>query len=293
MRRENENERDLSHACAVNPGDAAVQGESGPKPFWPRHYWENRLHDDYSLRGVGCSRFGSQYNKWLYWVRQHVLARQLAPYRRDIRAANVLDVGCGTGFYVDFWRRIGARSTSGCDLTETAVSRLQSRFPGQRFFQCDIGACLPAGLSGQFEIVSAFDLLYHIVDDARYEAALRNLSSLLVRGGLFCFSELFLHTTAERGNHVVFRTLTHIEKVLAESGFEMLDRRPVFVCMNEPLDTNSAAAMSLWKLLTHPARMSETLGWLWGAALSPIDLLLTRFVKESPTTEIMLCRKVR
>ena len=53
------------------------------------------------------------------------------------------------------------------------------------------------------------------------------------------------------------------------------------------------ATMLLWKLMMQPARMSETLGWLWGVVLSPVDLLLTRFMKESPSTEIMLCRKIR
>ena len=284
---------DLSHARSVNPSEAALQTEPAPTPFRPQLYWENRLHDNYSLKGVGCSRFGSQYNKWLYRVRDHILSRELRSHKLDVRAANVLDVGCGTGFYVDFWRRAGARSVSGCDLTETAVSQLKRQFPGQRFFQCDIGGSLPAGLSGQFEVVSAFDLLYHIVDDARYEAAFHNISRLLAPGGLFCFSELFLHKSTERGTHVVFRTLSDIEKLLAESGFEIIQRCPVFVCMNEPLDTKSAATLFLWKLLMQPARMSETMGWLWGAALSPVDLLLTRFVTESPTTEMMLCRKVR
>jgi hypothetical protein len=67
------------------------------------------------------------------------------------------------------------------------------------------------------------------VDDARYESAFHNISRLLVPGGLFCFSELFLHRNTERGTHVVFRKLSHIEKLLAKSGFEIFIRRPVFV----------------------------------------------------------------
>jgi SAM-dependent methyltransferase len=285
--------RQVRRVPYVNADDKELPQELKPIPFLLRQYWEDRLHANYSLKGVGCSRFGSHYNQWLYRVRERVLRRELASLKLDLTEANVLDVGSGTGFYVDFWRRQGVRSVSGCDLTETAVSGLQNRFPGHRFFQCDIGGDLPPGVTGQFDVVSAFDLLYHIVDDARYETAFHNISRLLVTGGLFCFSELFLHRDAERGIHVVFRPLSHIERLLAESGFEILTRRPVFVSMNEPLDTESAATMFIWKLMMQPARMSETLGWLWGAALSPVDLLLTRFMKESPSTEMMLCRKIR
>jgi SAM-dependent methyltransferase len=285
--------RQLSRVRYVNPDDTELAKELKPIPFLPQQYWEDRLHANYSLKGVGCSRFGSQYNKWLYRARDRVLRRELASLKLDLTAANVLDVGSGTGFYLDFWRRAGVRSVSGCDLTETAVSGLQSNFPGHRFFQCDIGGDLPAGVSGQFDVVSAFDLLYHIGDDAKYETAFHNISRLLVTGGLFCFSEIFLHRDTERGMHVVFRPLSQIERLLAESGFEILTRHPVFVLMNEPLDTDSSATMLLWKLMMQPARMSETLGWLWGAALSPVDRVLTRFMKESPSTEMMLCRRVR
>ena len=37
-----------------------------------------------------------------------------------------LDVGSGTGFYVQAWRDLGAGSVTGCDLTQAAVDRLRS-----------------------------------------------------------------------------------------------------------------------------------------------------------------------
>jgi SAM-dependent methyltransferase len=146
----------------VKPTDTELQNNLTPTPFLPQQYWESRLHDNFFLKGVGCCRFGSQYNKWLYRVREHVLTRELAAHEADLTAAHVLDVGSGTGFYVDFWKRAGVRSVSGCDLTETAVSRLQRQFPGRRFFQCDIGGDLPVDVAGQFDVVSTFDLLFHI-----------------------------------------------------------------------------------------------------------------------------------
>jgi hypothetical protein len=91
------------------------------------------------------------------------------------------------------------------------------------------------------------------VDDARYETTLQNISRLLVQGGLFCLNDLFLHRDTERDTHVIFRKLSYIEKLLAESGFEILTLRPVFLCMNEPLDTESAATMFLWKLMMQHA----------------------------------------
>jgi hypothetical protein len=39
-----------------------------------------------------------------------------------------------------------------------------------------------------------------------------------------------------------------------------------------------------------PAALAEPLGWLLGAVLAPIDLGLTAVCRESPTTEVMVCR---
>src|SRR5688500_18643814 len=78
--------------------------------------------------------------------------------------AEILDVGSGTGFYVDRWLRLGARVT-GLDLTEVAVRELGRSFPQARFVQGDIGAELePLTLTpASFDAVSAFDVLFHIV----------------------------------------------------------------------------------------------------------------------------------
>jgi SAM-dependent methyltransferase len=267
---------------------------SSPQAYFsPRDYWENRLNGDFSLRGVGYSLLGSRYAKWQYRLRDSVLRRELARLQLDLSNANVLDVGSGTGFYIEYWLRTGVGSVSGCDLTEASVSRLRMQFPDQKFLQLDIGSDLPVGFASRFDVVSAFDVLFHIVDDVRFERAFRNFSRMLVPGGLLCFSELFLHHETERGIHVVFRPLSHIETVLAESGFEIIVRRPAFVLMNEPFDTQSAVARFLWMLTLYPARKNELFGWLCGAALYPADLLLTRLLSESPTTEVMFCRKLQ
>lgn len=271
----------------------ANDGDLAQASFSPNKYWEDRLSGDFSLQGVGYSLLGTQYNKWSYRLRDRVLRRTLAIPRLSLSNLDVLDVGSGTGFYIDYWRRSRTRSVSGCDLTETSVSRLRAEFPDHNFYQQDIGAELLPELVGKFDVVSAFDILFHIVDEAQYEKAFHNLSQMLRPGGLLCFSELFLHRETDRGLHVVFHSLSHIERLLAKSGFEILKRRPVFVVMNEPVDTRNAVVGFLWKLMTYPVRKSEIVGWLWGAALYQVDLLLTKLLTESPTTEIMLCRKIR
>lgn len=269
-----------------------------PSPFDNREYWEDRLRRHYSLAGVGYLRLGRRFNEWMYRVRGAVFDRMLDDLAgkagRGARwsGANVLDVGSGTGFYVERWLRRGARVT-GLDLTLVAVTELARRFPAARFVQGDIGRPLepPSLPAAGFDAVSAFDVLFHIVDDAQYAQAFRNVAALLRPGGWFLWSDNFLRHPAERVAHQASRTLEESRRLVEAAGFEIVERRPMFVLMNYPADTTSRLSRWAWTAMVAPAALAEPLGWLVGAALYPLERLLVGWKRESPSTEVMICRK--
>ena len=259
-------------------------------------YWEDRLKRNAGVRGIGHTDLGARYNLWLYRVRRAVFHRAIYSLQPDWSGIRVLDVGSGTGFYMRLWKGAGVSAVTGSDLTGIAVSRLRETFPAQEILRLDIGAPFsPLFVEelGRFQAISAYDVLFHIVDDARYERAIQNISALLSPGGVFFFSDLFLHGETLRGEHVVFRTLKDVTRILASAGFEIVHRVPMFVIMAQPLDTSSVTGRFLWKLLTYPMRKSEVFGFIVGSVLFPIEMALTRLFRESPTTEIMVCRKVK
>src|SRR5581483_8917682 len=109
-----------------------------------KQYWEDRLSDDLSLKGVGYSLLGTHYNEWLYRLRGKVFRRQLNLFRDRLTAADVLDVGSGTGFYIKLWNEMKVKAISGSDMTEVSVKHLRKEFPSNSFYQLDIGEKLPA-----------------------------------------------------------------------------------------------------------------------------------------------------
>ena len=268
-------------------------------PFDNKRYWETRLREHYSLAGVGYLRLGRRYNEWMYRVRGEVFDRVVERIAKsdERRGWRVLDVGAGTGFYVDRWLRMGATVT-GLDLTEVAVRELSRCFPAANFVQADIGAPLggrPLGerlLSpGSFDAVSAFDVLFHIVDDPAYARAFQNIAELLRPGGWFLWSDNFLRHPTERVAHQVSRSLAESTAAAEAAGFEIIERVPMFVLMNYPADTTSKLARWGWTAMVAPATLAEPIGWAVGALLYPLERALVKRLKESPSTEVMVCRK--
>jgi len=261
----------------------------------PKTYWEERLRRDFDLRGVGFHGLGGPYNAWMYRVRRRIFRRLAAELAPQPASVEVLDVGSGTGFYIDCWRELGVTRIAGVDLTEVAVARLTARFPGLDFRRLDIAGEIPQEWRGRFDVVSAFDVFIHVLDDHAYQRALANVAALLKPDGRFVFSETFLHAPTQRWHHGVNRSLADIEDSLARAGLRITRRGPMFVLMNDPGDTRGPVWRALWSWLTLPLRFNRRVGmvtgYLLGALLYPLELALTAVKSEGPSTEFAICRK--
>src|SRR5690349_24265699 len=106
-----------------------MSARSEPGEFDPRRYWEDRHERTRGLAGVGYLGL-NDLNAWMYRVRTHVFRRLLAPYASQVRGARVLDVGAGTGFFVDLWTKLGAREVVALDIAAVACERLRASHPG-------------------------------------------------------------------------------------------------------------------------------------------------------------------
>jgi SAM-dependent methyltransferase len=267
----------------------SLRGIAGSKD---RSYWEARLASHWGLQGVGYLGYGVRYNNWLYAVRREILRRHLLGRSIELTRANVLDIGSGTGFWLEQWKGFGVRSLQGSDIAAVAVERLKQKFPEIDIAQIDIAETLERfNWNGKFDVVSAFDVLFHVTEDDRFNRAIENISTLLKREGYFFFSDNFLHGTAKRTDHQVSRSLNEIEAVVRKSGLRIVRRAPMFVLMNAPIDSSLRWLMPIWRAFLAPVHFVPFLGSVYGAVLYPVELTLTRLMSESPTTEIMICQK--
>ena len=115
--------------------------------------------------------------------------------------------------YVDLWKSVGVADVVASDFSEVAVGNLRARFPDTRVVQLDITSLAdhPELDDSGFDIVSAMDVLFHIVDDEAYERAIRNLLGLLKPGGFLVFTENLLQGATQRGEHQVSRSQSVID----------------------------------------------------------------------------------
>lgn len=258
--------------------------------FDPNRYWEQRLTDAYTLGSVGWSGLGESFNRWMYAVRKRVFRRVVRESIDDLSDVRVLDVGSGTGFYLNAWRELGARDLTGSDLTSTAVKRLRAAFAGIPIHQLDIGGGPEQLPDDRYDIVSVMDVLYHVVDDQRYAQALHNLSRLVKPGGKLILSENGLAQT-QIGIHQVSRSRSHVEGTLREAQLIPVLQRPIFFLMNSPIDSDSRILHRWWSTVVRLSARNEVLGWSLGAAVFPLELALVRLASTRSSSKIIVCQR--
>jgi SAM-dependent methyltransferase len=198
--------------------------------YRPQEFWERRLAGQFDLRGTGETGLSLAYNLACYRLRQDVLARALRDQAFDPRGRSVLDVGCGTGFFTAYYLGRAAQVT-GIDIAPTSVATLSQRHPEARFILADVGE---RSIEGRFDLVNAFDVLYHITDDARWETAVSHLAAAVAVGGVLLVTDTFSEV-GDLASHNRMRPLARYRRLLDRAGLAVKGLYPTHVLLNREL----------------------------------------------------------
>ncbi len=152
-------------------------------------YWE-KLHQRDDLSTVGQSSLPPGINKWTYRATRRNM-RNFAQ-KHNLKASGskrMLEIGVGTGYWVDFWQDLGWQ-VDGCDLVPAAAERLSDKHPDAGFWAADVSA--PEGVlapSGGLAAADGYDLVFiahvllHVTDDEAFARALANVAAAVRPGG--------------------------------------------------------------------------------------------------------------
>lgn len=198
--------------------------------YRPKEFWQERLAQQFDLRGTGETGLSLAYNQACYRLRADVLTAALRDHGFDPRGKRVLDVGCGTGFFTAYYLERGARLT-GVDIAPIAIETLRARHRDATFLLLDVGE---RPVEGSYDLVNAMDVLYHITDDTRWETAVSGLAQAVAPHGLLAVSDTFseLDRLAE---HNRMRPLARYRGLLNAAGLQLAGLHPTHVLLNRDL----------------------------------------------------------
>jgi SAM-dependent methyltransferase len=258
----------------------------------PERFWQGRLERKFSLAGVGLRRRGENFNRWVYRARLDRLKEVLSRHKIEVAGKRILEMGCGTGYYIDFWHSLAPSFVMGIDIATKSVEELDRRYPYYVFRKADISQ--PLSYSGEgFDIITAFDILFHIVDETGFEAAIANIRAYAGEGAYILLTDVFGQRSAFIRKHHFSRSYQRYKDVLTSNGLEIQDMYPQLFILGAPIAVPNRylghALLGLWSLFTYPT-LIEPIGQLMGAFFYAMDRRMAQRLSSTSSTKIMVCR---
>jgi SAM-dependent methyltransferase len=147
----------------------------------------DRIRRDYAARDArGQSPYRWDNPAYVAYIQgvERALLRGLADAGVALQGASVLDIGCGTGYFLHRFREYGAGDCRGVDLIEERIAVARERYPTLDWRVAN-AAELPFG-DGELDLVTQFTCLSSIVDGAARLAAAREMRRV-AKGWLLSF----------------------------------------------------------------------------------------------------------
>jgi 2-polyprenyl-3-methyl-5-hydroxy-6-metoxy-1,4-benzoquinol methylase len=266
----------------------------------PNSYWNKRLTNNLDKNSIGYSGLGNPFNYWLYKKRGKVFLKIVKSYESLLKLpkAKVADLGCGNGFYVNIWQRLGIKDLVGIDIASESIQFLSKEFPEYIFLLADI--CDPNFiLQERFAIISIFDVLFHITDDNSFIQAVKNISSLIQRKGILLISDCIFDEErydSFSSPHFKARSIQFYSKILSELSFKIIDIKKVFSIMHPwvifPKNKIVRFIVRVYNwIFTRVLKSFPFLGYILGPVLYYMDILLDLILPFAPANVIIVIQK--
>jgi SAM-dependent methyltransferase len=269
--------------------------------YRPKEYWEHRFSINLDLTTVGSIGLGYVYNHWLYRARFHAVHRALRKLNLDISRKLLLDIGVGSGAWIRFWQQHSVLKIVGLDITTTSIRALTNKYPEFDFIQGNISDSFPFNKSENFDIATAFDILFHITDNKEFSRAIANISKCVRKGGWIFISDSFCDSSQGPFYHDYYRSYDEYLEEFNMTSLKVVHIEPIFFTMTTPicnynhgskrlLSQFSRVTLRLVNMLSSN-HQTELINHLIGCSLYLLDDILCRILKTGPSLKILFAKK--
>ena len=275
--------------------------------FDPKQYWEERLKKHCDLEGVGCIGRSATLNQFLYRAKTRAMNRALSRLPLALASSNLrmLDIGAGTGFWIDYFLAKGVNSITGIDIAPSAVSSLKAKYSKLTDktleFRCTDIASSDLSLKPDIDLVTAIDVLYHIIADEKFYRAIKNVAQVLKPGGYLFLTDIL---SSQRDDispqqHVHWRGLDQYKQELERNRLDVVYLAPIYTLLQSPVDAKGIFGRLLnlfyyqisFRLTSKAASTPMVIEKAYVNILYNLDSLTTLFPRFGVSTKLLVARR--
>ena len=168
----------------------------------------------------------------------------------ETKGVSLLDIGSGSGHWIDFYQSLGFQKAVGIDVSKFSVNHLRTKYPNNpniRFYEGRAIDILDQ-LESPFHIVNAIGVMFHIVNDSEWSGTINKLAGLIPKKGVFIAGGHFgmlngLNVQIDRNGQINkrLRSKASWKKTLKRAGFSdvKIYRNTAYLWINDTLPENN------------------------------------------------------
>lgn len=263
--------------------------------FDQKKYWQSRVSGNIDLGVVGYRSLGRGYNEYIYRRRLDVLDEFLREYGKPVEELRVLDIGCGSGFYVDYWQKRGVRNLMGVDISAESISLMGKLYPEYSFVNLDVTSPnVFSGIISIFDIITIFDVIYHVIDDDQASQLLVNAVTILAENGEILITDCPSGRNYGFVKHVRFRSINFYEQIFKEGKDKYVKRYQLFNLIQPPIVRIKGidyCISGLYYIFGIIYRVHDIIGRTFGRLFYNLDKTLLNMGIRFPNQELLVIGK--
>lgn len=192
--------------------------------WWDRAFYTKGISDRQTI-SADKSVVSARYH---YASVELLILKHLRNRRVSIAQSRVLDIGAGSGHWIEFYRSLGAAEVAALDVARSSYEYLEKRYVDAGDVEIHHGKAVDVigRLSGEFDVVNAVGVMFHIVDDSEWAETIASVGRVVKAGGCFVVGGHFgyldgLNVQIDRDGQINkrLRSRRHWTEQLQQAGF--------------------------------------------------------------------------
>jgi len=188
--------------------------------------------------------------KYHYASMEMLILKHLRNNGISINKTCILDIGSGSGHWIDFYKSLEPKLITGMDISLSSFDYLKEKYAEDSSIEIYHGKALEVinQLNDEYGLVNAIGVMFHIVDDSEWQETIHAVGRITKEGGLFVVGGHFglldgLNVQIDRDRHINkrLRSKRHWKHVLKDVGFREVKvyRNHSYLWINDTLPENN------------------------------------------------------
>jgi 2-polyprenyl-3-methyl-5-hydroxy-6-metoxy-1,4-benzoquinol methylase len=189
-------------------------------------FWNNR-YNEFSLQESGIKGLSDDYIYYYYRCKSLAIKSALKKSDKTIETMKILDIGCGQGFFYDWYKSQNVKEYLGIDISKKSIENLKS-IHGENNFVCEDFCDDDFGIMQEFDVIQSIEVIHLIKNDDYLLKGLNNLVKNMTKNSILILTDVLPQKKQNPLDYIVFRDKEFYEKFCESNNLKITGIFPIY-----------------------------------------------------------------